>query len=67
MTYPPIPEGRLPFWWRMYRRDQKLPGHELPLWHYLPGVRTWDDPVWSWAVEIPLPFGLTIRFGKSDR
>jgi hypothetical protein len=57
---------RLPRWWLLYRRESAT-GDAQPLWKYLPGVRSWDDPVWAWAVQIHLPFGLTIRFGKGGR
>ncbi len=57
---------RPPFWWREWRGDARR-GDALPMWQYLPGVRTWDDPTWEWAIHVPLPFGLLLRIGKGDR
>lgn len=50
----------------LWRKERKA-GDAMAFWNYLPGVRTWDDPTWRWAIQIPLPFGLTIRLGRGGR
>jgi hypothetical protein len=55
-----------PRWFRLWRSEVAA-GDAQALRRYLPGMRGWDDPVWTDCLQIPLPRGWTIRIGKGGR